>query len=90
MNPAPLFRVFRAFRELLGAVLSLGVLIWGFSNAMVALFLAATGRLPEIGDLARDHFMLCMVVGAVAEIGGRLVTWPLAYEIRMLGAKQDR
>ena len=88
--PAPFFRAFRVARELLGAVLSLGVIIWGLSSGVAVAILAASGHLDQVQELARSHFVLCMIVGAFAEIGGRLITWPLTYEIRTLEAERDR
>ena len=87
MNPAPLFKAFVAFRELLGAMLSFGVLLWLFTTGVVAAFLAVSGRLPEFAGFARDQFFPCMLLGAFTELGGRLIIWRLSQEIRTPGTK---
>jgi len=71
-------------------MLSLGVIIRGLGRGVAAAILAASGHFDKVQALMRGHFVLCTVVGALAEIGGRLITWPLAYEINMLKAKLGR
>ena len=79
MRPEPFIRGFLAFRELIGAILSYGVILWAFTVGTASVVLALTERLPELGGVARSQFLLSMILGAILEIGGRLIVWLLGY-----------
>jgi hypothetical protein len=84
MNPYPLFKAFAVFRELLGAILSFGVLVWLVGVAATAILASLAGRMAEFEGLARSLLPICLMLGAAGELGGRLITWPLRYEIEKL------
>jgi len=79
MRPEPFIKVFLAIRELVGAVLSYGALLWALVTGAAAALLAVTGRLPELEAFVRSQFLPCMALGAMLEVAGRLIIWLLGY-----------